>query len=69
MKKTPTQIFQSLKDKYLDESEVCMAEMLADEKVPSGMTFEEAFKMYVSLLGWSDGDKFYVVKENETIEL
>lgn len=46
-----------------------MAEMLAQEQVPAGLTFEDVFKAYVKLMEWSDGDKFYVKKENETIKL
>lgn len=61
--------FHELQDYYLQESEVCMAELLATLEVPTGMTFEEAFGMYIALMKWSDGDKFYTIKEEERIEL
>lgn len=65
----PEEIFKKLQDYYLDESEVCMAELLADTAVPEGMTFGQAMEMYVALMKWSDGDEFYVIKEGERIEL
>ena len=55
--------------KYLEESEVCMSEFLACEKVPVGMTFEEAFLTYMQCMHEVDGDNFYVIKENELIDL
>ena len=55
--------------KYQEESEVCMSEFLACEKVPEGMTFEEAFLTYMQCMHEVDGDNFYVIKENELINL
>ncbi len=54
---------------YIENSEVCMAEYLASEKVPQGMTFEEAFNIYISCMKQVEGDKFFVEKEGEMIEL
>ena len=53
------------KKSYLGESEVVMAEFLADEPVRPEMTMEDAFLTYCALLGWSDGDRFYVRKGGE----
>ena len=54
---------------YCNDSEVCMAEFLADKEVPAGMTFEEAFEMYIECMKRAEGDRFYTIKEDETIEL
>lgn len=69
MKREIEAIFQEIKDTYITESEVCMAELLADLTIPAGVSFEDAFELYVALMKWSDGDEFYVVKEDERIEL
>lgn len=49
--------------------DVCAAEFLAREKVPEGMTFEQAFELYVEVMKTVEGDRFTVTKENETVEL
>lgn len=54
---------------YCRESEVCMAEFLASKEVLPGMTFEEAFEVYVECMKLIEGDRFYTIKEEETIEL
>jgi len=63
------EIIKKIQDLYLDESEVCMAELLADTPVPEGLTIEQAFELYVALMKWSDGDEFYTIKEGEKITL
>ena len=62
-------IYKKLINEYIDESEVVMAEFLAWKKVPRGMTFEDAFEMYIRAMKEATGDQFYVVKEGETEEL
>lgn len=54
---------------YITDSDVCMAETLAFEKVPSGMTYEEAFKAYIKAMKEVEKDRFFTVKDGETIEL
>ena len=54
---------------YIENSEVCMAEYLASEEVPQGMTFEDAFNTYINCMKEVEGDKFFVEKEGEMIEL
>ncbi len=46
-----------------------MAEYLASEEVPQCMTFEDAFNTYISCMKEVEGDKFFVEKEGEMIEL
>ena len=54
---------------YTENSEVCTAEDLASKEVPQGMTFEDAFNTYISCMKEVEGDKFFVEKEGEMIEL
>lgn len=45
-------------------SEVVLSETLAS--VPAdGLSIEEAFKLYVEAMCWGEGDRFYMVKEDE----
>lgn len=60
---------RKLVKRYLDESEVSMAEFLAGEPVPTGMTFKKAFEIYVGCMKQVKGDKFIVIRNNEQIEL
>jgi len=62
-------IVNSLIKDYEENSEVVMAEYLADKKVPWGLTFEDAFEMYIELMKRVEGDEFYTIKEGEKIEL
>lgn len=68
MKAIVKETAQKIIDKYYAESEVCMAEFLASE-FPKGLSFEEAFETYILCMKTVEGDKFYTVKENKTIEL
>lgn len=68
MKDIVKETAQKIIDKYYAESEVCMAEFLASE-FPKGLSFEEAFEIYILCMKMVEGDKFYTVKENKTIEL
>ena len=49
--------------KYIKESEVCMAEYLASEKVCPDLTYENAFYVYVRCMKKVEGDRFYIDKE------
>lgn len=49
-------------------SEVCMAETLASISA-TGLSLEDAFKLYIECLKWSDGDKFTREVEGEIQEL
>ena len=49
---------------YTTDSEVCMGEFLAYKKVPQGMTFEQAFEMYIKCMNMVEGDEFFVKQEN-----
>ena len=51
------------------QQDVCAAEFLADKEVPEGMTFEQAFELYIEVMKTVEGDRFTVTKENETFEL
>lgn len=63
-------VFDSLVDKCLAEySVVCLAEYLASAPVAPGMTYEQAFNLYIKAMKEVEGDRFYTVKEGETIEL
>lgn len=62
------QILGNLLLAYL-ANDICMAELLADEKVPEGTTFEEAFKIYIEMMKRIEGDKFFTIKEGEKMEL
>lgn len=53
-----------LKEEY-GKSDVCIAELLADLEVPEGMTYEEAFGIYVKMLSEIEGDAFYRHVEND----
>lgn len=65
------QIVRNLLDTYRIYSEVCMAEFLASEDVNQFVdcSFEDAFEIYMECMKIVEGDKFYTVKEGETIEL
>lgn len=51
------------------ENDISMAEILAKEPVPAGVTFKKAFGIYVGCMKQVEGDKFLVIRNNEQIEL
>lgn len=51
------QAIKNILNEYKGES-VCMAELLATQKVPAGMTFEQAFNTYMEAMAMTEGDKF-----------
>jgi len=62
-------IVNSLIKDYIKNSDVVMAEYLASKKVPHGLTFEDAFEIYIELMKQANGDEFYTIKEGEIIDL
>ena len=71
MNKTVKETISQLLDKYRNtdwENGVCMAEFLASE-FPKGLSYEEAFQVYVECMKTVEGDEFYTIKEGETIAL
>lgn len=62
-------IVEELCQEYVADSEVVMGEFLAWKKVPEGMTFEQAFEAYIGCMKAANDDRFFVIKEGETIEL
>lgn len=59
---------EMIKD-YIENSEVCMAEYLASKEVPQGITFEEAFYIYIKCMKQVEGDKFFVKRAGEIGEM
>ena len=59
---------KNLIDKYYKESGVCMAEFLASE-FPKGLSYEEAFEVYILCMKMVEGDEFYTIKEGIKEEL
>lgn len=64
-----TDITKELIKDYIENSEVCMAEYFASKEVPQGLTFEDAFNIYIICMKQVEGDKFFVEKEGEMIAL
>ena len=54
---------------YIENSEVCMAEYLASKEVPQGITFEEAFNIYINCMKQVEGDGFFVKRAGEIGEM
>ena len=63
------EIKKELIKKFIEESDVCMAEFLASENVPNGMSFEDAFEMYIALMKEVEGDKFFVIKDEKIVSI
>ena len=57
---------RKLLDTYFQQDNCC-AEMLADQKVPEGMTFEDAFEVYVAMMMTVEGDRFIHIIEDDDI--
>lgn len=52
--------------KYDKESGVCMGELLGKMRVPSNVSFEEAFYIYMGCMYAIEGHEFYgIVKEDK----
>ena len=51
------EVLKSVKGDY-KSNDLCMVEILANT-LANGLTLEEAHKLYIELLNWSDGDEFF----------
>ena len=56
----------SVFNEYVNQGDVCAAEYLAWRKVPEGLSFEDAFHVYVEVMKRVEGDVFRVTKEGKT---
>lgn len=54
---------------YTEHSPVVMAEYLASKRVPPDTSYEEAFETYVECMKRANGDRFFVMKEDEMQEI
>lgn len=52
--------------KYMGQGNCCF-DFLASEKVPAGMTFEEAFELYVGLMQTVEADRFIHIRDTNDI--
>lgn len=67
--KESAKIADALIKEYIKDSEVVMGEFLADKKVPNGISFEQAFEIYIACMQCVNGDRFYAIKEGKKVEL
>ena len=56
----------TLMDKYMKQGNCCF-DFLAYEKVPAGMTFEEAFEVYVGMMQTIEADRFIHIRDLDDI--
>ena len=47
--------------KYMEQDNCCF-DFLANEKVPSGLTYEEAFEIYVGMMQMVEDDSFIHIR-------
>ena len=52
--------------KYMNQDNCCF-DFLAYEKVPAGMTFEEAFEVYVGMMQTVEADRFIHIRDFDDI--
>ena len=63
------EILRGLVKDYAEKSEVVMAEYLAWRKVPEGLSYEDAFELYIAAMKQANGDRFFAIKGRKKIEL
>ena len=51
----------SLLKRYMEQDNCCF-DFLASEKVPSGLTYEEAFETYVGMMQMVEADRFIHIR-------
>jgi hypothetical protein len=56
----------ALMNKYMKQDNCCF-DFLAHEKVPAGMTFEEAFEVYVGMMQTIEADRFIHIRDLDDI--
>lgn len=52
-----------------NKEDICIADLLADVKVPKGISYEQAFEIYIQLLKMIEKDNFYRIADNELKQL
>ena len=52
--------------KYMEQDNCCF-DFLASEKVPSGLTYEEAFEIYVGMMQMVEADRFIHIRGTDDI--
>lgn len=52
--------------KYMEQDNCCF-DFLANEKVPSGLTYEEAFEIYIGMMQMVEADRFIHIRGNDDI--
>lgn len=57
---------RTLLEKYKKQNNCCF-DFLGYEKVPAGMTFEEAFETYIGMMQMVEGDRFIHIRDNDDI--
>lgn len=57
-------VISKIRDEFWDE-DVSMSDFLATTEVPAGMTFEDAFEVYIKARKWADHDHFYIHRGDE----
>lgn len=52
-----------------NREDICIADLLANIKVPKGISYEQAFEIYIQLLKMIENDNFYRIADNELKQL
>lgn len=52
-----------------NREDICIADLLANIKVPKGTSYEQAFEIYIQLLKMIENDNFYRIADNELKQL
>lgn len=73
MKQIARSIIDTIKDVYINESDVCMYDLLAttaiqDVEGAKELTFEEVMEIYAILMNWSDNDEFYRINVEDNFK-
>jgi hypothetical protein len=55
-----------LMNKYMNQGNCCF-DFLGYEKVPAGLTFEEAFEIYVGMMQMVEADRFIHIRDLDDI--
>lgn len=52
-----------------NREDICIADLLANIKVPKETSYEQAFEIYIQLLKMIENDNFYRIADNELKQL
>ena len=55
-----------LMSKYMGQDNCCF-DFLAHEKVPAGLTFEQAFEIYVGMMQMVEADRFIHIRDLDDV--